>query len=265
MAENYSIENIACRGGRISYLHLGQGSRTLVVIPGLNVRSVLNNAEYIALAYKEYVKHDYSVYVIDRKITDAPAYQISDLAEDALSVVNALKLEHIHLLGHSQGGMIVQNMVLLAPDLADRMVLSATTSHLSVTSRSVMENWVKLAKSGDCSALYQSFEKDLYTSAYASMIHASLMKDASAVTEDELRRFIPATESMYSFDTSALLRNIHIPVFAIGGALDRVFEADLMRELAQKTKGKLYLYEGGSHCAIDEERDFHSRIIEFLS
>jgi pimeloyl-ACP methyl ester carboxylesterase len=52
--------------------------------------------------------------------------QISGYAEAVLDALDGLGIQRFHLLGHSMGGMVVQDMVRLAPERVDRLVLYAT-------------------------------------------------------------------------------------------------------------------------------------------
>lgn len=51
---------------------------------------------------------------------------ISGYAKAVLSALDELGIQRFHLLGHSMGGMVVQDMVRLAPERVDRLVLYAT-------------------------------------------------------------------------------------------------------------------------------------------
>jgi pimeloyl-ACP methyl ester carboxylesterase len=49
-------------------------------------------------------------------LTDGASYRLSDMARDALSVLNALELDRVHVLGTSMGGMIAQTMAIEHPE-----------------------------------------------------------------------------------------------------------------------------------------------------
>ena len=61
--------------------------------------------------------------------SDAPAgpYTVSDMAEDAVAVLDAAGLERAHVLGTSLGGMIALQFVLDHPERVDRLVLACAT------------------------------------------------------------------------------------------------------------------------------------------
>jgi len=55
------------------------------------------------------------------------AFSVSDLARDAVAVLDAAGIERAHVLGVSLGGMIAQEVAVGHPDRVDRLVLGCTT------------------------------------------------------------------------------------------------------------------------------------------
>lgn len=54
-------------------------------------------------------------------------YSTSDMAADALAVLDAAGVDRAHVIGTSLGGMVAQDLVLSAPERVDRLVLACTT------------------------------------------------------------------------------------------------------------------------------------------
>jgi pimeloyl-ACP methyl ester carboxylesterase len=54
-------------------------------------------------------------------------YTVTDMAEDAVAVLDAAGLRTAHVIGTSLGGMIAQEVALDFPDRVDRLVLACTT------------------------------------------------------------------------------------------------------------------------------------------
>ena len=55
-------------------------------------------------------------------------YSLTDMADDALGLMSALKVEQFHVLGASMGGMIAQHMAAMAPQRVESLTLIMTTS-----------------------------------------------------------------------------------------------------------------------------------------
>src|SRR5918999_66595 len=73
-------------------------------------------------------------------MADAP-YEISDMAQDALALADALELESFHLLGVSMGGAIAQEMALAAPDRVRTFTLAVSFAGSGAYGRKLSEAW----------------------------------------------------------------------------------------------------------------------------
>lgn len=69
------------------------------------------------------------------------------------------------------------------------------------------------------------------------------MDEAKTVTEDELRNFILHTENMFSFDVTDKLEKNKTESFVIGSKADKVFDYELIKELAEKSHSKSFFFE----------------------
>ncbi|MBE2202552.1 MAG: alpha/beta fold hydrolase [Anaerolinea sp.] len=71
--------------------------------------------------------------------TDKPAgpYSAALLAADAVGLLQALGIERAHVMGHSMGGFIAQEMALSYPEMVDKLILASTNfggpRHLPIT------------------------------------------------------------------------------------------------------------------------------------
>jgi pimeloyl-ACP methyl ester carboxylesterase len=55
-------------------------------------------------------------------------YSLTDMADDALGLMDALHVEQFHVLGASMGGMIAQHMADMAPQRVESLTLIMTSS-----------------------------------------------------------------------------------------------------------------------------------------
>ncbi|MCB9420292.1 MAG: alpha/beta hydrolase [Ardenticatenaceae bacterium] len=71
--------------------------------------------------------------------TDKPAgpYSAALLAADTAALLEALNIEKAHIMGHSMGGFIAQEMALSYPEMVDKLILASTNfggpHHLPIT------------------------------------------------------------------------------------------------------------------------------------
>ncbi|MCI5052902.1 MAG: alpha/beta hydrolase [Simkaniaceae bacterium] len=80
-------------------------------------------------------------------ISDHP-YSVEMLANDALDLVAQLEIEKPHLLGHSLGGAIAQEIAINHGDKIDKLVLANTTAQFSATNCWVKDFIEELFKQG---------------------------------------------------------------------------------------------------------------------
>lgn len=59
--------------------------------------------------------------------TDPVAYTMDRLAQDTLAVADAVGADHLRVLGHSMGGMVVRRLILTHPERVEALVLMDTS------------------------------------------------------------------------------------------------------------------------------------------
>src|SRR5262245_58818341 len=59
----------------------------------------------------------------------APGSTLRDLAADVAELLAALDVGPVSVIGRSMGGMVAQELALLAPERVDAMVLASSTAH----------------------------------------------------------------------------------------------------------------------------------------
>lgn len=142
--------NIKIGDTDMDYISFGNGNKSLVIIPGLGdaLKTVKGSAVTFALMYKLFAK-DYKVYVFSRKNKLKQDCSTRDMATDLADVMNQLNITKAFVLGVSQGGMIAQYLAIDYPELVEKLVLAVTLCQPNETSKSVISNWLLLAKEKD--------------------------------------------------------------------------------------------------------------------
>ena len=261
------IERVECQDFAMEYFRFGTGVRTLVILPGLSVQSVMGSADAVAQAY-DALAQDYTIYLFDRRETLPDVYGVEEMARDTAEAMKALGLKDTYLFGASQGGMMALVIAIEYPGLVKKLVLGSTSAHVLPEQFRSIERWIALAEANDPVGLYLSFGEKIYPPAVFGQFREALISAGKTVTEAELRRFVILARGIEGFDVSNRVSEIQCPVLAIGVFADAVLDADATMEIAEKLDLKpdfrLYLYTGYGHAAFDTAPDYRERIKRFF-
>ncbi len=96
----------------IGYTLYGQGPEKVLVLHGwFGDHQVWNpTITYLDLNQYTYAFMDYRGYGKSKQLTGL--YSMKEIASDAIELVNHLRWERFHVIGHSMGGMVMQRMLL---------------------------------------------------------------------------------------------------------------------------------------------------------
>lgn len=209
---------------------------------------------------------------------DAPGYgKSSDPAEEFKyfkefacilnGMLDQLKLEKIHLLGHSMGAAIAIEFCNLYPDKVNKLILADSTRGAAALTPE--ENETKLKN--------RLFSIDnLSTEEIAEKrIHALLSPHASEKVHKRVKEimtqirpagFRSVAKSLYHLNQMSLLSHINVPVLVICGELDRVTpikESEAIHEELMNSR-LVIIPEGGHLCYQENPQKFNSSVLEFL-
>lgn len=267
MADEIKVETVRTGSFEMDYFKFGNGSDSLVILPGVSVQSVMLLPNIVAAAYKV-LTDDFTVYVVDRRKNVTDGYSIAEMAEDTAEAIEAIGLKRVSIMGVSQGGMIAMMIALTHPDLVKNLVLACSSAHVKEKTNQLFKEWMRLAEIGDKEALYLRFGETVYSREMFESSRDLLIKASESVTEEELKRFIIITKSMLDFDIRDELDKISCPVFVIGSDDDQVLLPDaspgIMEHLTKQDDHILKMYSGYGHAVFDEAPDFKESMLGFL-
>lgn len=251
----------------MQYFRFGTGEKTMVILPGLAVQSVMGSAQAVAEAYKDFAA-DYTVYLFDRRMDLPEDYPVREMVKDTAEVMKYLGLHDCYIFGASQGGMIALTIGIEYPELAKKIALGSTTAHLKEAQYEMLEEWIRLAEEKDAVGLYLKFGEDIYPPAVFEQYRDALAAAGGTVTDEDLRRFIILARGTEGFDVTGELEKINCPVFAIGVFEDEVLDSDATMEIAEKldvrSDFRLFMYIGYGHAAFDTAPDYRKRLMDFF-
>ena len=247
----------------LDYITFGSGRKTLIMIQGLNTRSIKGAHISLAYMYRKFAK-DYTVYLFDRRPVVYEGITVKDFAADIAAAMDALGLSKADVFGVSQGGMIAQHLALDRPDLVNKLVLAVTASRNNETMESVIDRWIELTEAGDVKALVIDMAEKMYSDSYVRRYKPFMGLLAILQRPKDVSRFIILAKSCLTCDSYDNLERIKCPVLVLGGKDDKVVGSEASVEIASKLGCDIYLYEHLGHAAYEEARDFNSRVYSFL-
>ncbi len=259
-----AVETVRNDEFEMRYVHFGtRGKRSFVLLPGLSIQSVMGSAQAIARQYAVFAE-DFEVFVMDRREEVPADYTVYQMAEDTAIALRQLGVEDVCLMGVSQGGMMAQLIAINHPDLVGKLVLCSTAPYVPAASAARMQQWLLLAQQNKREELCLAFGEAVYSPPVFEAYRPYFLSMAQSITEEELSRFIIMASATEGFDVRDKLNMITCPVLVIGAGKDRMFAREVSCQLAELTRGELFIYENGSHAAYDEEPDYPERVHDFL-
>ena len=252
----------------MQYIRFGSGEKTMVILPGLSVQSVMPLAENVAEAYHIF-SEKYTVYLFDRRADLPEEYTVRDMALDTAEAMDALGLKDVDLFGVSQGGMMALVIAIERGDLVRRLALGSTTSRVSAERAPVLDEWARIAETQDGPGLYLAFGREIYPPAMYAQFEQALRAAGESVTEEDFHRFVILTNGMRDFNVTDRLTEIRCPVLVIGEMNDQVLDSDETMEIAVRLDDKpgfrLFMYAGYGHAAYDTAPDYKERVFRFFN
>lgn len=263
-----SIKSVVINGFKNEYFTFGSGKKAMVVIPGLNIKSIMLSKPVIENQYKVF-KDEYTVYVLERRDGISSPYSPFDIASDTIEIFEQLGLKDIYLFGSSLGGMISFIISSKRPDLIKKVAVAGTSLDFHGNGSSVIRLWVEKARQRKGSELYDEFGKYIYPESFYNKYKDALVEIGKTVTEKEFDKFAYLAEGSIDMDISSCVKDIICPVCAFASDDDKVFGQKAIKDIEQAFVNnhnfKSVNLAGYGHALCDTYPGFSSALLEFFN
>lgn len=197
-------------------------------------------------------------------------YTTARMADDAASLLDALKVTRAHLLGVSLGGMIAQQFALRHPGKVDRLVLACTAPGGALSVRPTPEALAAFARdpSSDLEAQIRGTIPWLYTERFRrerrDEIEAFIRRRLAAPADPAGAAGQMA--AAIGHDAGERLPEVAAPTLVIAGTADRLVPPENSRRIAERIPGsRLLLLHGAPHRLFAENaEEFNREVLAFL-
>jgi 3-oxoadipate enol-lactonase len=200
----------------------------------------------------------------------AGPYAVAEMAEDAVSVLDAAGIESAHVYGISLGGMIAQEVALRHPERVRALVLGATTAGGSA----------HVPAGPDVLALLQlraqmTAEQAVWASVPINYAPRTRAEGGARIAEDIVQRlrypieaefYVAQLAAAQSHDTLDRLGAIRAPTLVVHGTDDVLIPPVNGERLAAAIPGaELSMWPGAAHLYFTDEPEIDPWVGQWLS
>jgi 3-oxoadipate enol-lactonase len=198
-----------------------------------------------------------------------PAMGIPALADALKDFLNIVGVTKPVVVGHSIGGMIVQQLLAKHPDIASAVVLAQTSPAFGKAGGEWQKTFIEtrlgpLDRGETMASLAPKLVKELVGD-NPDPAGLALARDCMAAVAPETYR--AAMLSMIGFDLRGALKDIAVPTLLLSGSKDNNSPAPMVKKTATFVAGSTYVeLEGVGHLAnLERPHEFNEAIANFLS
>ena len=204
----------------------------------------------------------------------SPANSIEQMADDAVTFIQAMGLKQVDLLGFSMGGMVAQEIVLKEPELVRKMVIAGTGPAGAEGISSVA--WVTFYDMLRGLLTGQEAKQFLFFTRTPGGIEAGKAflerlkeRTENRDTEISVSAFLTQLRALYTWGQKepADLSVVKQPVLVVNGDADRMVPTANTRDLARRLPNStLIIYPDAGHGGIFQfYADFVPSALAFLA
>ncbi len=262
------MPRVRCNGVELRVEEVGAGP-PLLLIMGLGA-----SLETWVAQREAFARHHRVILFDNRGAGDSdcppPPWSVPAMAADAIGVLDALGVEHAHVLGVSMGGMIAQEMAIGWPERVDRLVVAVSFARPDPLRRAFLlfRRWARIQGA------------DLMQEGVAHLpwlVSPSVLNDADRLQEIlgivgtmplmAADAYSHQVDAILEHDTLSRLHRVRAPTLVLAAAEDVLTPVMLSREIADAIPGaRLTVLSRGNHAVqIEEPAAFNEAVLGFLA
>jgi pimeloyl-ACP methyl ester carboxylesterase len=197
------------------------------------------------------------------------AYEIADMARDALALADELELDSFHLLGISMGGAIAQEIALQAPERIRTLTLAVTFHDSSAYTRRLAEVWgarvrqISREQHVDELMLLNHSEAFYENAEMVEFVRTAILSNPHPQPPEAFGRQLAACGR---HDARDRLASLTMPVHVIGGERDILVPVWKSRAIAELIPGATLtvLPEAPHGLSLERAEEFNAAVLGFI-
>jgi 3-oxoadipate enol-lactonase len=204
---------------------------------------------------------------VGRSGKPAGPYALTELADDAIAVLDAEGIDSAHVLGYSMGGAVAQLMAVLYQDRVRTLTLAATACRHRAWRRDLLADWQRLATERGIHAMARQAFPWLMGptvrrfASWLNLLWPIILNQPAAAFASQVEAILSTSD-----EPRFLLSEISAPTLVITGSQDRLTPVEDAEELASLVPGaRLVVVPGAAHgLAMEAAPAFNENVLRFL-
>ena len=201
-------------------------------------------------------------------LTDLPSgeggYTMDQLADDALALLDALKLGRVHFCGLSIGGMIGQKLGAKAGPRFLSLALCHTAMRIGTPQ--IWDERVATVRQGGMDAIVESVVQRWFTAGFHQSHPETISGYRNMLLRTPAAGYIGCSLAISGIDLSSDAARIANPTLVVLGEGDKSVPLETGRALAQAVKGSrlVEIKNTGHISAVERPAEFNAALAGFL-
>lgn len=193
------------------------------------------------------------------------------MADDCVSLLQHLGVSSAHVLGHSMGGFVAQEMAIRYSERVDRLVLAATGAVNLARNNDIFATWAAaLDRSEDPASWFRNIYYWTFSPRFferPGAVDAAVKFAVDYPYPQTPRAFRNQINAIAAFDATPGLDAIRAPALVLAGRDDLLFFERECAEFAAKLPGAQFaaIENAGHSLHLEHPKEFAAQAIAFLS
>ncbi|MDR3490976.1 MAG: alpha/beta hydrolase [Gammaproteobacteria bacterium] len=240
----------------------------LVLISGLKAE---HDAWFTVL---DELAKQYQVLIFDNRgvgqtIDSGEPFSIEAMADDTMELISKIGLKKPHIVGHSMGGAIAQDIAKKYSGEIYSIALCNTFKKFNDVGRKVFSDILILHQSGASpvdildAIIPWAFSEKFLTPEFIDTIHKITNENPYPQSLSDYKRQL---EALFAFDSRDWVNTINVPTLIIGSEEDRLSTPKESQELATSIPGAKLIMMSTSHASqVEQPHNFIKHLNEFYN
>jgi len=258
------MPSVDVSGTELHYVRAGAGE-PILLIQGMAATHLTWGSRFVGALAQNFDCIAFDNRGMGRSGRAAVPFSVTDLMGDAVSLLDALEIERVHVLGASLGGMVAQELALAHPGRVDSLILGGSYcggSKGRLPDREIVERLGAAMASGDRERVYRTMWEIMLSPTFrADDTRFAEFRETAVALPAPRAVIVEQVRAGGMHDASDRLSRIAAPTLVLHGTADSIFSPWNGEQIAAAIPARLELLEGVGHLFWWEQPERSAKLV----